>query len=98
MTTSTHAAPPRPSEAHRSPTQLSVISQAVSDGAMPTRVFRDDDGSYLLLGDDVPDDPSGYDPSRLVVICTHCLLNEHPQVGRAMDAAKRTGEWWADES
>jgi hypothetical protein len=64
---------------------------------MPTRIFRDDDGGYLLLGDDVPDDPSGDDPRKLRVICTHCLLDQHPQVGKAMDVAKRTGEWWVDE-
>jgi hypothetical protein len=66
---------------------------------MPTRVFRDDDGGgYLLLGDDVPDDPGECDPTSLVVVCTDCLLDLHPGVGRAMDSAKATGEWWADES
>jgi hypothetical protein len=70
---------------------LSVVSQAVSDGAMPTRVFRDDDG-YLLLGDDVPDDPGECDPTSLIVVCSDCLLDLNPGVGRAMDAAKATGE------
>jgi hypothetical protein len=73
--------------------QLAVITRAVQAGAPPARVlYFEDDGSYLLLDADAPEDANEHDPQDLVVICPHCLLERNPAAGRGMDAAQRTGE------
>jgi hypothetical protein len=71
---------------------LAVITAAVQAGAPPARVFCFEDGSYLLLDADAPEDADEHDPQDLVVICPHCLLERNPAAGKGMDAAQRTGE------
>jgi hypothetical protein len=72
-------------------TQLAVTTQAVKAGAAPTRVHYCADGSFLLFDADASEDPSEHDPEKMVVVCAHCLIEQHPAAGRGMDVAQRRG-------
>jgi hypothetical protein len=73
--------------------KLAVVTAAVEAGASPTRVmYFEEDRTFLLLDPDAPEEPDErHDPEDLVVICAHCLLEHHPEAGRGMDLAQRSG-------
>jgi hypothetical protein len=72
---------------------LAVASRALLEaGAAPSRVlYFEEDRSYLVLDADTPEDPSTVTVGYLAPVCVHCLLDQHPSVGRGMDVARRTG-------
>jgi hypothetical protein len=58
------------------------------------------DSGFSVLFDDAPTseeldalpaDAGPHDIDGLEVICLHCLINEHPELGRGMDIARRQG-------
>jgi hypothetical protein len=66
------------------------------------------DSGFTVLFDDAPNQSElrvgvhGYDDPRVTTWCLHCLIDEHPEVGRGLDLAKEhgtvdldveTGEW-----
>jgi|SRR6478672_6718924 len=60
------------------------------------------DSGFTVLFDDAPDpDEIGEDDPRIEWWCLHCLINEHPEVGRGLDIAREhlvadlddAGEW-----
>jgi len=79
---------------HNSGKLVAVSRSVVEDGAAITRVmYWPDDGTFLFLDSDAPDDPGAdYEPD-LVVLCLDCLLeNGGGALGRGMDVARRAGE------
>jgi hypothetical protein len=42
------------------------------------------DEAFELLPDNIPDE-------RLITVCLHCLIDRHPDVGKGLDVASRTG-------
>lgn len=52
------------------------------------------DSGFTLLYDDAPDpgevDEHGEHPA-LYMLCLHCLLEDHPEVGPGLDIARRHG-------
>jgi hypothetical protein len=35
------------------------------------------------------------DVDALATVCLHCLIERHPEAGRGLDEARRTGHWMA---
>jgi hypothetical protein len=31
------------------------------------------------------------------VVCLHCIIGEHPEIGRSLDHAREHGEWISDD-
>jgi hypothetical protein len=78
-------------EDHRCASErLSVVTEAVDQGAPVVRILGSDDDSFILLDEDCPENADDYD-GELVVICMGCILEQHPEVGRGLDLAKRYG-------
>lgn len=54
-----------------------------------------DSGFLVVFSDAPPSDEVDEDaPSEL--LCLHCLIDEHPEVGAALDLARVHGEVWLD--
>jgi len=59
------------------------------------------DSGFTVLFDDAPDpDDVAADDERLSWVCLHCIIDEHPEIGRGLDLARqhgaadrKTGEW-----
>ena len=50
------------------------------------------DSGYLLLFSDGPKDPADVTADDFRVLCLHCLIEDHPEVGRGLDLARERGE------
>jgi hypothetical protein len=89
-------------EGHRCASErLSTISEGVDKGLPITRIYGEN-GSFVLLDENCPLDANDY-TGELVVVCLSCLLDQHPDVGHALDLANAYGsahladdEWVAD--
>ena len=65
------------------------------------------DSGYTVLYADAPDpaDVNDIDDPRLHWVCLHCLIEEHPEIGRGLEIARRRrvaelddgGEWIAGD-
>lgn len=53
-----------------------------------------DSGYAVILSDVDPDDD---DPSDSEVVCLHCLVDDHPEIGVALDLAREHGQVDLDE-
>ena len=53
------------------------------------------DSGFTVLFDDAPDpdDVHGTDDPRISLVCLHCLLDDHPEIGRGLDIARESTEW-----
>lgn len=62
-----------------------------SIGFEAERVFENDSG-FGILFDDAPD-PGEVEPGdpRIEWVCLHCLINDHPEIGRGLDLAREYG-------
>ena len=81
---------PLPSRRERAHRRLATVSEKVVEGAQVTRVLHFPESGFVLLDVDAPDDPG--DDYELVVICTDCLIEQHPEAGLGMDLAREHGE------
>jgi hypothetical protein len=71
---------------------LAVVTPAVSERRRAaTRILHCGGGPFILLDADAPEDPVDYS-GELVVTCTSCLIDQHPEVARGLDIARRVGE------
>jgi hypothetical protein len=62
----------------------------------PARDAWWDSGYFVLFSDAPPPrEEIGTDGSRLW--CLHCLIDEHPEIGVALDSARQVGEVWLDQ-
>ena len=61
------------------------------------------DSGFSVLFDDAPDPEDlpevGEDslPPGITLVCLHCLLDEHPEIGRGLDVAREHGAADLDE-
>jgi hypothetical protein len=70
-----------------------IITQTVKDGAPVTEVhwnppISSADSGFTCWSDA---DPEVVDEDRLMVMCAHCLIDEHPEAGALMDHARLDG-------
>jgi hypothetical protein len=54
------------------------------------------DSGFTVLFDDAPDPqdvPEGGDnlPPGITLVCLHCLIEDHPEIGRGLDIAREYG-------
>ncbi len=50
------------------------------------------DSGFSVLFDDAPDpDEVQPDDPRVSLVCLHCLLDDHPELGRGLDLAREHG-------
>jgi hypothetical protein len=96
VNTSHNAALAVPSESHGSPTDahsnLAVVSKGIERGRPPERVmYFEDDGGFMVLDEQVPENPAELDRDELMVVCIACLIDRHPAIARGMDVACRGG-------
>jgi hypothetical protein len=59
------------------------------------KVIPTDSGFTVLLSD-APERPEDADDDDMETMCLHCLIEDHPEVGRGLDLAKKKGH--ADRS
>ena len=38
-----------------------------------------------------PDEVDGLDDPRVSLVCLHCLIDDHPEIGRGLDIAREYG-------
>lgn len=60
------------------------------------------DSGFSVLFEDAPDpedvpEDNPTDHPRISLVCLHCLLDEHPEVGRGLDVARERGAADLDE-
>ena len=58
------------------------------------------DSGFTVLFDDAPDpdEVHGTDDPRISLVCLHCLLDDHPEIGRGLDIARQYGVADLDEN
>ena len=58
------------------------------------------DSGFTVLFDDAPDpdEVHGADDPRITLVCLHCLLDDHPELGRGLDIARKYGVADLDEN
>ena len=51
------------------------------------------DSGFTVLFDDAPDpeDVEGPDHPAISLVCLHCLIEDHPEIGRGLDIAREYG-------
>jgi hypothetical protein len=57
------------------------------------------DSGFSVLFDDAPDPedvdsaelPEGEMPPGITLVCLHCLIDDHPEIGRGLDIAREHG-------
>lgn len=70
-----------------------------SIGFETDKLFDGDSGFNLIYEDaPAPSEVTGPDDPRLTWVCLHCLIDEHPEIGRGLDLAKQFGAADLDES
>jgi hypothetical protein len=71
-------------------TAYAVVHDSVWSQGVPAGVVHDFEHEFtLVLDHDRSDDETDMD--EYAFVCLHCLIDEHPELGRAIDLAKRTG-------
>jgi hypothetical protein len=92
MQRSDAATTPVASHPHGSSADLVVISKGIENGRPPGRVlYFEEDGGFMVLDEQVPENPAELERDELMVVCVSCLLDKHPVVARGMDVACRGG-------
>ena len=90
-------APPRASEA-RAMTHAKTV--AMVWGSEPPAfsighekpMWPGDSGFTVIFSDAPdPDEVHGPDDPRVTLVCLHCLINDHPEIGRGLDIAREYG-------
>jgi hypothetical protein len=58
------------------------------------------DSGFSVLFDDAPDpeDVQGPEHPGISLVCLHCLLDDHPELGRGLDLARERGVAHLDEN
>jgi hypothetical protein len=57
------------------------------------------DSGFTVLFDDAPDPDEVEGPhARISIVCLHCLIDDHPELGRGLDIARDYGVADLDES
>jgi hypothetical protein len=58
------------------------------------------DSGFSVLFDDAPDpdEVEGPHDPRISIVCLHCLIDDHPELGRGLDIAREYGVADLDES
>ena len=58
------------------------------------------DSGFTVLFDDAPDpdEVDGLEHPGVSLVCLHCLLDEHPEIGRGLDIARQYGVADLDEN
>jgi hypothetical protein len=61
------------------------------------------DSGFTVLFDDAPEpddlpDAGDDPPEGITVVCLHCLLDDHPEIGRGLDIAREYGVADLDEN
>ena len=63
------------------------------------------DSGFTVLFDDAPDpesvelgNPADGFPEGVTIVCMHCLLDDHPEIGRGLDIAREYGVADLDEN
>ena len=58
------------------------------------------DSGFTVLFDDAPepDEVHGPEDPRVSLVCLHCLLDDHPEIGRGLDIARQYGVADLDEN
>lgn len=69
----------------------SVWSQGVPAGVVHDYEADPELGPAFTLVLDRERDDDETPMNDYALVCMHCLIDEHPELGRAMDLAKRTG-------
>ena len=85
-------------------TAFAVVHNSVWTEGVPAGVVHDYEHEFTLVLDrERDDDETPMD--EYVCVCLHCLIDEHPELGRAIDLAKKTGsayrvdgEWREEEA
>ena len=51
------------------------------------------DSGFSVLFDDAPDpdEVQGPDDPRITLVCLDCLIDDHPEIGRGLEIARRFG-------
>ena len=51
------------------------------------------DSGFTVLFEDAPDpdEVQGPDDPRISLVCLHCLINDHPELGHGLDIAREYG-------
>jgi hypothetical protein len=88
--------PAKDSDSDRSPTDahshLAVVSKGIESGRPPGRIlYFEDDGGFLVLDEQVPENPAELERDELTVVCVDCLIDRHPAIARGMDVACHGG-------
>jgi hypothetical protein len=91
MQRSNAATTPVASHSHGSPANLVVISKGIERGRPPGRVFYWEDDGFMVLDEQVSENPAELDKDELTVVCVECLIDRHPAVARGMDVACHGG-------
>jgi hypothetical protein len=56
------------------------------------------DSGFALLGDEALELlPDNIPDERLITVCLHCLIDQHPDVGKGLDVARQTGKAIRDD-
>ena len=71
-------------------TAYAVVHDSVWNQGIPAGVVHDYPHEFTLVLDQERDDDET-PMEDYVSVCLHCLIDEHPELGRAIDLAKRTG-------
>jgi hypothetical protein len=90
--------------------RFALVHDTVWSHGIPAGVVHDYDadpelGPALTLFLDRERDYDETSREEYALVCRHCLIDEHPELGRAIDLAKRTGsayrvdgDWRAEEA
>lgn len=70
--------------------KMEAPAQSV-DWKMPSPVMPADSG-FTVVFSDGDGDPHRFDDSNIITVCVHCLIEKHPEIGAAMDAARANPE------
>ena len=71
-------------------TAFAVVHDSVWSQGIPATVVHDYVHEFTLILDRERDDDET-PMEEYAFVCLHCLIDEHPELGRAIDLAKRTG-------
>jgi hypothetical protein len=74
--------------------ELAVVERAAWDHGEPITYIDYDnsepDAGFICLTHLAPLNPDDSDLDRLITVCLHCLINQHPEIGQGLDLARQT--------
>ena len=76
---------------------------AFSIGYEKKKIGPTDSGFSVLFQDapdpeDLPEAEAGELPAGITIVCLHCLIDDHPEIGRGLDIAREYGVAAPDEN